>query len=260
MTVHLLVEGRLAVAAPAEGDFQATLMVPDHVGAELIVTLGTSGPNVAREFRLVRWTGEAWAGRELICTVSRHGAAVQPYVAWPEIGPEHDPEGRAEYRLQPFMLGQPEGGAGQGVFERGFCWSGRVTPGWVFMAARCSAGDPFCFRTYHAGFSELGYAYCERDSAVGTWNVHDEPPAATEAFGEWRATKDLSAFARGVSEIDSRLQGQPCSCGGSFAYLNPLRCPTDGSVYVDLADPRRRMDEYYFIQLHNRPMVKLHLG
>jgi hypothetical protein len=260
VAVLLEVEDQVVVTAPGDGEFGGTAVVPDQVGTELRVTLRTTEPDGAREYRLVHWGGERWAGHELSCQVLRRGAAVQPFVAWKESGSDHDSDGMAEYRLQPFMLGQDDRSDGQGVFERGFCWSGHVTPGWIRMAAICAAGDSFCFRTYHAGFSDLGYAYCDRDSAVGTWDANDQPSAVTSAFREWRSSGEPAAFETGVTELDRRLTGQPCPCGGSFAVLNPLRCPTDGSVYVDMSDPRRRLDEYYFIQLHGRPIVELQLG
>ena len=256
MTVVLDVEGREAVVAPRDGRFRGSATL-DQERKELRVTLRSADHRVERQYRLLRWDDGPWEPAELLCEVSRSGAAVQAYVAWPERGPHRDPAGLAEYRLQPVLLEHEPGDIGQGVFERGFCWPGVVTPGWVAMAAICSNGDPFCFRTYHAGFSDLGYAYCDRDSAVGTWPTGDEPPAAQEAFAAWRATGDPAHFAAGADAIDRWLANDRCPCGGGFAYRNPLRCPTDGTGYVDLADPRRRTEEYYFIQLHGRPIVPL---
>jgi hypothetical protein len=80
------------------------------------------------------------------------------------------------------------------------------------------------------------------------------------AAGPWcsgQTCQPVTLEIAGSNPVGPATSLQPMS---PFADLNPLRCPTDGSTYVDMADPRRRMDEYYFIQVRGRPIVGLHLG
>lgn len=270
MTIRYLVAGLDAMRAAGDGEFRARFRVPAGVGERLAVRFEAAGAGEPRfaplAFELLDWEGRVWETTDLYLSLQRHSGVVQAYLAWDEEGAERDPNGLAEYRIQPFILPGspvviPEGG---GLFERGFAWSDAATPAWIRMAALCRNGDPFVFRTYHAGFNEVGYAYCDRCSRAAIWAFSDEtlgPLAASLPGPDFdmpgRDDAAEAAYRAAVAELDRALAEHPCRCEGTFRYHNPFRCPVDGAVYVDLSDARRRAGEYYWLESPDRPAIEL---
>jgi len=150
-------------------------------------------------------------------------------------------------RLQPFVL--PEGGGeparmrGQGLFARGFHFPGLITPGNVSHLCLCDAcGGTFRLQSFHAGFMDVAYFYCDR--APHTLTASGWLPDAPPALG--------TADPEGVRRFEAGLP--PCAeCGGRFAYLNPLRCPLCLEPYIDFPrHPEIRGNEYYGNFLYGR--------
>ena len=71
---------------------------------------------------------------------------------------------------------------------------------------------------YHAGFSDIGFLYCDKNSDVVTWSTYDE--TFTKLVGDvvpWGLDEGAQRKIEGAV-ID-------CPCGGKFRFENPLRCP-----------------------------------
>jgi len=149
-------------------------------------------------------------------------------------------EGRATgIRFQPFFLpGSPipdDMFAGKGLFQRGLHFSGTITSGNTVLSCECDrCHKTFLIRSYHAGFSELGYFYSGSGSyTLGVPNrVAGSPVALQEP--------DPAELA----DLESRLPSAPD--GSRFLYLNPFRCPHCSAPYIDFeAHPDLRPQEYY---------------
>ncbi|QWT18967.1 hypothetical protein KPL74_14580 [Bacillus sp. NP157] len=142
-------------------------------------------------------------------------------------------------RFQPFFLpGAPMSNAdmaGKGLFGRGMHFSGSVTPGYILLSCECDACHrSFLIRSYHAGFSNLGYFY----SASGrfTLTVGTMVPGSPAPL----AAPEADALAA----LERALPAAPD--GSRFGYLNPFRCPHCRAPYIDFAaHPGLREQEYY---------------
>jgi hypothetical protein len=130
---------------------------------------------------------------------------------------------------------------GQGLFARGFHFSGRVTSGGISLLCLCDAcHGTFRLQSFHAGFSEIAYFYCSRGPhtlAAKYW-VEDAPPLLV--------APDPAALRR----FEARVP--PCAaCGGDFRYMNPFRCPLCLAPYIDFhRHPGLREREYYGNRLY----------
>ena len=89
--------------------------------------------------------------------------------------------------------------------------------------------------TYNAGFGDEGFLYCDKDSAVLTFNAYDETyEKLVPNKMPWppRAGGDLTTHEQRVIERHLR----PCPCGGRFRFQNKPRCPICGSSIEKLVD------------------------
>ncbi len=98
--------------------------------------------------------------------------------------------------------------------------------------------------TYHAGFSELGFLYCDRDTTVVTFSTWDK--VFERLRGELGAKHPWvlgdKALREDVRHIESHLIR--CPCGGKFSFGNRLLCPNCRGV---LSEPISKT--IYFIVL-----------
>lgn len=143
-------------------------------------------------------------------------------------------------RFQPFYLPQSSYDnrtlMGQGLFARGFHFSGSITPRNVSLLCICDrCRGSFRLQSFHAGFSELAYFYCSNGPhtlAIGS-SIEGAPAVLTEPT------------SNKLRNLENKLP--PCiECGGQFSYTNPLRCPHCGEPYIDfLSHPEIRKNEYY---------------
>lgn len=178
------------------------------------------------------------------------------------------------YRFDPTSLepkptqGRPNLDAGLSLFERGFAQPGTITPGNIRMITLCGGcSEEFKFRTYHAGFSDIFYYYC--DSCPNVVSVsHNEdlvyekmkkinkvitPPARYDDF----TTDEVAENVDLHNEITSLLR--PCPCGGSFALFNPPTCPHCGTPYIDFReDIFRKINEYYLMHVQGAESLHSH--
>jgi hypothetical protein len=143
-------------------------------------------------------------------------------------------------RFQPFYLPEcksdPAELTGRGLFFRGFHFPGFVTPGNVSLLCVCDfCRKSFRVQSFHAGFSDLTYFYCDRGphTLVASSYLPDAPPLLVKADSE------------SVRRFESRLP--PCArCGGAFRYYNPFLCPHCLAPYIDFKrHPDMREMEYY---------------
>jgi hypothetical protein len=111
--------------------------------------------------------------------------------------------------------------------------------------SRHSARCPNCrhdlqYERIHAGFSDLGYMYCDRDEAVVTWDSYDR-----------RYTSVVGEKHPWVLDDDDRGRGEAalgaCPFGGTFSFRNAPRCPRCDGELPDLA-----VDPTYFVVLGRR--------
>jgi len=89
---------------------------------------------------------------------------------------------------------------------------------------------------YHAGFSQVGFLYCDRDPTVLTFGIYDK--GFMKIIPD-RAPWDLSDEEK--KQVEKHLVD--CPCGGRFLFRNPLRCPLCGGAF---ADPMS-LDQIYFV-------------
>lgn len=78
---------------------------------------------------------------------------------------------------------------------------------------------------YHAGRSNQGFLYCDRDSTILVFSSFD--PRYVRIAGDvhpWMLGHDQMA------EVEEHLI--KCPCGGSFAFSNPPRCPHCGGSLI----------------------------
>lgn len=90
---------------------------------------------------------------------------------------------------------------------------------------RCSHN--FTFHRYHAGFSDLGYLYCDTDSTVLTWSSYDD------AYESLVGKKHPWTLDIGEMELVERSI-RACHCGGHFTFDASSRCPSCGAEQTDL--------------------------
>jgi hypothetical protein len=142
-------------------------------------------------------------------------------------------------RFQPFFIKRkgvkvPEL-KGKGLFARGLHYNGVTTPGNVILSGVCDECEKsFLFRSFHAGFSELGYFYS--GSGKHTLTVSAMEPGAPAALSE----PDPELLAN----LERRLPSAPDMT--KFSYLNPFRCPHCQAAYIDFEKhPEIRSSEYY---------------
>jgi len=77
----------------------------------------------------------------------------------------------------------------------------------------------------HAGFSDMGFLYCSKDSTTLTWGAYD--PYFDEVVGEKKMPWALTEEER--RRVEDHLIG--CPCGGRFLFANPPLCPTCGKAF-----------------------------
>jgi hypothetical protein len=95
------------------------------------------------------------------------------------------------------------------------------------------------YQRLHAGFSNEGYLYCDRDDTVLTWGTYNPHYTRRVDALPWMLTDDEK------SVVESAIK--PCPCGGRFAFANPPRCP-----YCHLARPDLVLDATYFVVVGRR--------
>lgn len=95
---------------------------------------------------------------------------------------------------------------------------------------------------YHAGFSNEGFLYCDKDSTVLTFNVYD-PTFEKLAAGKLPWAPDFSDKEK--RKVEKHLK--PCPCGGRFSFENHGRCP---SCAAPIAKPIGK--SIHFFILSNR--------
>lgn len=85
---------------------------------------------------------------------------------------------------------------------------------------------------YHAGFSNLGFLYCNRDTTVLTFSSYDRAYQQLQGAADWKHPWTLAHEGpeSDVERIESALIS--CPCGGSFSFKNPLLCPSCRGVLM----------------------------
>lgn len=155
-------------------------------------------------------------------------------------------------RFQPLYLPEctsaPAELIGRGLFFRGFHFPGTVTPGNVSHVAICDqCRKSFRFQSFHAGFANLVYLYCETGThtLVASNTVEDAPPLLAPA--------EPASLAR----FEARLPA--CDrCGKGFRYVSSFRCPGCGAPYIDFQRyPEQRQGEYYGNHLYGEDVQVL---
>jgi hypothetical protein len=142
-------------------------------------------------------------------------------------------------RFQPFFISGAKvdnaGFQGKGLFERGLHFSGTITPGNVSLSCICDKCEKnFRIKSFHAGFSNLGYFYSESGSQ--TLVVSSYIDSAPPAMGK----PDFEKLAKLEAQLPLAKDGT------SFKYKNSFRCPHCGSAYIDFERfPKQRESEYY---------------
>lgn len=108
------------------------------------------------------------------------------------------------------------------------------------MSARTGlCTHPLSYQRYHAGFSNLGYLYCDRDDTVLTWGAYNPHYKRIVDKHPWLLTPE----EKGV--VEAALK--PCPCGGRFAFANAPRCPHCRRARPDLA-----LDPTYYVVVGRR--------
>ena len=143
-------------------------------------------------------------------------------------------------RLQPFYLPEcqadPAELEGRSLFFRGLHFAGTVTPGNVSLLCICDrCRRSFRLQSFHAGFSNLVYFYCETGThtLVVSSYADGAPPLLVDVTNE-----QLAAFEAKLPSCGA--------CGTRFRFYNSLRCRWCHAPYLDFErHPRDRKNEYY---------------
>jgi hypothetical protein len=124
---------------------------------------------------------------------------------------------------------------GKGLFERGFHFSGFITPENVSLSCICDyCSKSFRIKSFHAGFSNFTYFYSGSGSqTLVTSMVEDAEP-----------DEEIRPFAEKYINLEVKF---PLSKDGTyFKYMNSFRCPYCGTAYIDFERfPEQREIEYY---------------
>lgn len=97
---------------------------------------------------------------------------------------------------------------------------------------------------YHAGFSDLGFLYCDKDTTVLTFSSYDtQYQEIVGRIHPWVLAWDGRMDE--LRRVESKLR--KCPCGGSFSFRNPLRCPVCGKAFS-----RPMSDDIFFVILDKR--------
>ena len=141
-------------------------------------------------------------------------------------------------RFQPFYLPEcaadPNDLIGKGFFYRGLHFQGFITPSNVKLACRCDCcHKSFMLSPFHAGFMDVAYFFCDTGTHTLMTQHSNSPNLLTAPDPEELAS------------LEAELP--PCeTCGGHFAYFNPLLCPHCRAPYIDFKRfPQLREVEYY---------------
>lgn len=142
-------------------------------------------------------------------------------------------------RFQPFFLPDADVPAeeflGKGLFHRGLHFSGTVTNGATVLSCVCDeCGKSFLIKSYHMGFSNMGYFYSAsgKETLLVPNSVEGCPAALSEPDGV------------ALKELEGRLP--EASDGSQFAYSNSFRCRHCDAAYIDFErHPEMRQGEYY---------------
>jgi hypothetical protein len=92
-----------------------------------------------------------------------------------------------------------------------------MTPGERHRALCPHCGREFEYERYHAGFSNEGHMYCDRDETVITWDAYSPAYSKLTSEHPWM----LDSVDQG--RVEQALK--PCPNGGRFAFANPPLCP-----------------------------------
>ena len=214
-------EKRISAQIPTQGE----LAFQDHAGKRFVHSLTYEKGWIHLSVRV-----HQNLACQIDCVVSEH-----------EMFDESDfAKGKLDgIRFQPFFIsGANVDNAqmvGKGLFERGLHFSGMITPGNVSLSCLCDKCEKsFRIKSFHAGFSNLGYFYS--NSGSQTLVVSSYLDGAPPALGK----PDFEKLA--ILEAKLPLAKD----GTSFKYKNPFRCPYCGSVYIDFERfPNQREIEYY---------------
>jgi hypothetical protein len=97
-------------------------------------------------------------------------------------------------------------------------------------------GQPLAFERYHAGFSNEGFMYCDRDASVVIWSTYDERyESLVGDVHPWMLAAEQQSLVEAAMST--------CPCGGRFAFENPPLCPHCSREVSYLAPSR----EYFLI-------------
>jgi len=83
---------------------------------------------------------------------------------------------------------------------------------------------------YHAGFSDIGFLYCNKDSTVLIFNAFD--PVFEKLAGDihpWTLVEENNKEK--MESIENNLIN--CPCGGRFYFDNYLICPICGGEFSE---------------------------
>jgi len=88
---------------------------------------------------------------------------------------------------------------------------------------------------YHAGFSNVGFLYCDRDTTVLTFSSYD--PSYIRLFENLgqEAEHPWTYAEKGNTEALRLIERYliACPCGGHFSFDSPLKCPKCGGVFSE---------------------------
>ena len=86
---------------------------------------------------------------------------------------------------------------------------------------------------YHAGFSDTGFLYCDRDTTVVTFSsfdkIFEQLQSGVTAKHPWALGEE--GPEEDIRQIESHLIR--CPCGGKFSFSNPLLCPNCRGVLLE---------------------------
>ena len=244
---------------PCELEWQGTLHTSNpatHIDIDY-------GPIKLKRVIVEDWSGEGLQGRDFNLSVEIDAEfVVRPVLSLPvnddgtgEPGELHFLLERCKLPVEGLVI-PPTGG---GLFERWMADPGRVNPATVRYSVQCEICDEsFTFRSYHTGFLEVEYFYCDKSSQPLIISVNDSM-LAFKRPGAGSQPDELTpaeiAYAR--KRIEALEEKLPKSdYDGTFRWLAPFRCPYCSTPFIDFRNNLFRKAWEYYVCCHKGHQLK----
>ena len=244
---------------PCEADWEGILQASD-TSVHVEISYGD------RQFKKVMvedWGDESLEGREYNLLVEvDEDFVVRPVLSLPVSDDGTGEEGELHFLLEPIKIpieGRAMPTSGGSLFERGLAEVGRVNPDTVRYSVQCeSCSKTFTFRSYHTGFLEVEYCYCDKSSQplfipAGDPLLDFKRPDVASQPDEFTPS-EIAHARRRYELLEGKLPDSDYE--GHFRWLAPFRCPHCSAPLIDFRNNLFRKAWEYYACCHKGHTVK----